>query len=136
MELGKNLIGSSTRKAQEKNLIIVGDKASGKSLLFNNILLNYSQKETYTPTCGINYSYMRYQPSSSKKLILNVFEFGGGLSNLDLIKTILNESNIMNTIFILNLDFSKGNKLLFSLKEFMKKLTNILKEICENDFRK
>jgi hypothetical protein len=133
LELGKNLIGSSTRKAQEKNLIIVGDKGSGKSVLFNNILLNYSQKETYTPTCGINYSYMRYQPSSSKKLILNVFEVGGGLSNLDLIKTILNESNIMNTIFILNLDFSKGNKLLFSLKEFMKKLTNILKEICENN---
>jgi hypothetical protein len=134
VELGISLLkNSSTRRTQEKNLIIVGEKASGKSVLFNNILLNSSMKETYTPTCGINYSYMRYQPSSSKKLILNVYELGGGLSNFDLIKTILNNDNITNSVIIINLDLSIGNKTLLSLKEYLKKLTQILKESCSND---
>jgi GTPase SAR1 family protein len=135
LELGKNLVKTSIKKIEEKNLIILGDKSSGKTSLFNNILLNFTQKETYTPTCGINYSFIRYQPNSNKKLIMNVYEIGGGISNVNLVKTILNEKNfnLKNSIFVINLDFSRPSTILLSLREYLKQLLSILKEVYNSE---
>jgi GTPase SAR1 family protein len=134
LDLAKNLVKTSLKKTEEKNLIILGEKSSGKTSLFNNILLNFTQKETYTPTCGINYSFIRYQPNSNKKLIMNVYEIGGGNGNIGLVKTILNEKNLKNTIFVLNLDFSRPASILQSLREYLKQLGSILKDLFNSEY--
>jgi hypothetical protein len=130
LEIGKNL--AKNKKHDEKNLIIIGDKSSGKSNLFNNVLMSMSQKDSYTATCGINYGFMRYQPSTNKKFILNIYEIGGGISNLSLIKSILNSKNLNNTSILLNLDLSKGNSILKSFKNYLKELNLILKELNQD----
>ena len=79
LDLGKNLVRTSNKRIEEKNLIIIGNKASGKSSVFNVFMQSSAQKESYTPSCGINYGFIRYQPSSSKKIILNVYEIGGDI---------------------------------------------------------
>lgn len=132
IDLSKNLAKNSFKKIEEKNLIILGDKTSGKSSIFN-IFFNVSQKESYNPTCGVNYSYMRYQPSVNKKFILNLYEIGGGIKNLNLIKTIINEKNVKNNIYIITLDFSKPNLILDSLKQYLKELSQIIKESASQE---
>jgi GTPase SAR1 family protein len=132
-ELAKNLVKTSQKKIEEKNLIIIGDKGSGKTNLFNTFLQSTSAKSTYTPTCGINYSYMRYQPSSTKKLILNLYEIGGGLNEINLIRTILTDKNLRNTIIVINIDLSKPREILNCLKNYLKQLNAIIKEIADQD---
>lgn len=132
-ELAKNMVNTSQKKIEEKNLIILGDKCSGKSVLFNTITQNSSSKSNYIPTCGINYSYMRYQPSSTKKLLLNIYEIGGGINNLNLIKTVLNDKNLRNTIILINLDLARPREILTSLKNYLKELKTIIKEIAEHE---
>jgi len=132
-DLAKNFVNTSQKKIEEKNLIILGDKCSGKSVLFNTITQNSSSKSNYIPTCGINYSYMRYQPSTTKKLLLNIYEIGGGINNINLIKTVLNDKNLRNTIFLINLDLSRPREILILLKNYLKELKSIIKEIAEHE---
>jgi GTPase SAR1 family protein len=133
LELGKNMIKTSFKKTDEKILILIGNRSSGKTTILNTILQSNLQKENYTPTCGINYNFMRYQPNNNKKYILNLYEIGGGLENINLIRTIISDKNIKNTIFVLSLDFSQPNKILKSLKDYLKELATIIKEIIEEE---
>ncbi len=132
LHLAKNMVNISHKKIEEKNLIIIGDKASGKTTIFNNIIGISSQKENYSTTSGINFNYLRQQ-SGQKKTILNVYEIGGGSSNLEVIKTIINNNNIRDTFFIICLDFSRPCIVLESLKSFLFDVNNIIKEIISND---
>jgi hypothetical protein len=78
---------------------------------------------------------MRYQKSKNKssKKIVNIYEIGNGIENLNLIKTIINNKNIENTIFFLILDFADPQNILNEIFKFMKELKNILTESIEND---
>jgi GTPase SAR1 family protein len=131
LDLSKNIMRTNMKKTEEKNLIILGEKGSGKTSIFN-CLTNTTNKDTYIPTCGINYSYMRYTPGN-KKFILNIYEIGGGIKNLELVKTIINEKNLQSTQFILCLDFANPKSILDSFKEYIRELHNILKSICNQE---
>ncbi len=133
LDLGRNLIRTSYKKVEEKNLIILGDKATGKTTLFNTILQSSSHKDSYTPTCGVNYSYMRYQPSTSKKFVLNIYEIGGGIKNVSLLKAILSQINIQNTIFLLVVDFSQPENILKSLKFYIKEINSMIRELFDQE---
>lgn len=132
LTFAKGMISISNNKQEEKNLIIIGDKGSGKSTIFNNILNINSHKENYNPTSGINFNFLRQQ-NSQKKFLLNLYEIGGGLDNMDLIRTIINEENFSNTFFIFVLDFKKPENVLKSFKDFVIKLSKILKEIFSQE---
>lgn len=54
LDHGKSMTSITGVKIEEKNLIIVGDKASGKSTIFNNMLQSSSSKDSYNPTSGIS----------------------------------------------------------------------------------
>jgi len=131
-KFSKNMIINTNRKVEEKNLIIIGDKGSGKTTVFNNIFTSSSTKEIYSPTCGINYNFIRFQ-ASSRKYLLNIYEIGGGIKNIALLKTILNEKNIFDTFIILTLDFSRIENCLNSLKQYLIGLITIIKEIANMD---
>jgi len=132
LHFAKNMVTISQKKTEEKNLIILGDKGAGKTTVLNNLIGITSQKENYSATSGINFNYIRQQ-SGQRKTILNVYEIGGGPSNLELIKTIINKNNFRNTFFVLVLDFSKPRSVLDSLKTFLFDLNNAVKELVSND---
>lgn len=132
LHFAKNMVTIAQKKAEEKTLIILGDKAAGKTTIFNNLIGISSQKDNYSPTSGINFNYIRQQ-LGQRKTILNIYEIGGGPNNLELIKTIVNKNNFRNTFFILVLDFSKPQNILDSLKSFLFDLNNFIKELVAND---
>lgn len=127
----KSLITSNTNSFS-KNLIIFGSKHSGKTSIFNSLSSSSpSSSNEYISTFGINYGFMRYQQSSSKKQILNIYEIGGGIENLNLIKTIISSDTILNTLFFLVLDFEKPGLIIDNFLAFIKDLESILKEQIE-----
>jgi ATPase subunit of ABC transporter with duplicated ATPase domains len=128
LNFAKSLISVSQRKQEEKNLIILGDKASGKSTIMNNIIGTNNNKENYNPSSGISFNYLR-QTIGQRKILLNLYEIGGGIDNIELIRTIINEDNYINTIFILCLDFNKPENVLKSFKNYIIELKRILKEL-------
>ena len=68
----KVLVTSGTSNTS-KNLILLGSKKSGKTSIFTTLTSNNaSLNNDYTPTFGINYGFMRYQHSTSKKQIINI----------------------------------------------------------------
>jgi hypothetical protein len=78
---------------------------------------------------------MRYQKSKNKssKKIVNIYEIGNGIENLTLIKTIINNKNIENTIFFLLFDFADPQNIITQIFKFLKELKNILTETIENE---
>lgn len=128
LNFAKSMVSVSQRKQEEKNLIIFGDKASGKSTIINNILGTSNIKENYNPTSGISFNYIR-QSIGQRKILLNIYEIGGGLDNIELIRTIINEDNYSNTTFILCLDFNKPENVLKSFKNYTIELNRILKDL-------
>ena len=137
LEQGKKMLISSDPSSIEniKNLIIIGPKSSGKSTIFNFLSTGEASSNNFIPTSGINYGFMRYQKSKNKssKKIVNIYEIGNGIENLNLIKTIINNKNIENTIFFLIFDFADPQNILNEIFKFMKELKNILTESIEND---
>ena len=137
LEQGKKMLISSDPSSIEniKNLIIIGPKSSGKSTIFNFLSTGEASSNNFIPTSGINYGFMRYQKSKNKssKKIVNIYEIGNGIENLNLIKTIINNKNIENTIFFLIFDFADPQNILSEIFKFMKELKNILTESIEND---
>ena len=65
-------------------------------ILHPNAQASSQDMQDYKPTSGINYNYIRYQPGS-KKLLYNIYEIGGGIVNVNLIKSIINEKSIKAT---------------------------------------
>lgn len=126
LNFSKSMVSVSYRKQEEKNFIIIGDKGSGKSTIMNNIIGSNSNKENYSPTSGISFNYLRQQVGQ-KKILLNLYEIGGGIDNIELIKTIINEDNYFNTYFLISLDFNKPENLLNSFKNYIIELNRILK---------
>lgn len=127
----KSLITSNTNNFS-KNLIIFGPRHSGKTSIFNSLSSSSPSSNTeYVSTFGINYGFMRYQQSSSKKQILNIYEIGGGIENLSLIKTIISSDTILNTLFFLVLDFEKPKLVVDNFLSFINELESILKEQIE-----
>jgi hypothetical protein len=122
----------SQKKQEEKNIIILGDKASGKSTILNNIIGTNNNKENYSPTSGISFNYLRQQ-IGQRKILLNLYEIGGGIDNIELIKTLINEENFSNTIFILILDFNNPENVLKSLKNYIIELNTIIKNLFSQD---
>jgi hypothetical protein len=137
LEQGKKMLISSDPSSIEniKNLIIIGPKSSGKSTIFNFLSTGEASSNNFIPTSGINYGFMRYQKSKNKssKKIVNIYEIGNGIENLNLLKTIINNKNIENTIFFLIFDFADPQNILNEIFKFMKELKNILTESIEND---
>ena len=91
-----------------KNIIIIGPKGSGKSSIFSLLTSGSPNNYTDNGTCGINFGFMRSQNSVQKKVI-NVYEIGSDIENLNLIKTILNNDNFESTIILITLDFENPN---------------------------
>ena len=82
LNFAKSMISVSQRKQEEKNLIILGDKASGKSTIMNNIIGTNNNKESYNPSSGISFNYLR-QSIGQRKILLNLYEIGGGIDNIE-----------------------------------------------------
>ena len=129
----KVLVTSGTSNTS-KNLILLGSKKSGKTSIFTTLTSNNaSLNNDYTPTFGINYGFMRYQHSTSKKQIINIYEIGGGIENLSLLKTIINTQSISNTLIFLVLDFEKPDSVLEHFLSFIKQLKDLLTDIIDKD---
>ncbi len=84
--------------------------------------------QSYKPTSGINFSYIRYQPGT-KKTLYNLYEIGGGLVNSNLLKCVINEKTLQNTVFVITLDLSKPFKILHNLKSFLATIRKIINEV-------
>lgn len=147
----------------EKNVIFIGDKASGKTTIFNSLFNTSKEKFNttsnsnnenlqYNQTCGINYNYYKGSIKEiNKKVIINGYEIGGGISNANLLSTILNkqisiknsnnnndnnndnltdtilEIDILNKLLIvLVFDLSQPYNFINSLKSFTKSISNTL----------
>ena len=129
----KVLITSGTSNIA-KTLILLGSKKSGKTSIFNTLTSNnLSSNNDYNPTFGINYGFMRYQHSTSKKQIINIYEIGGGIENLSLLKTIINTQTLSNTLLFLVLDFEKPDSVLETFFSFTKQLKGLLTDIIDKD---
>lgn len=111
-----------------KNLIILGTKNSGKSTIFSLLTSGSTTNFSDNGTCGINYGFMRSTNPGSKK-VLNIYEIGGGIENILLIRTIINNSNIESTIFLIVIDFAKPESELKTLLSF---INNLRKIICHD----
>ena len=134
LEQGRKVLITSATSNISKNLILLGSKKSGKTSIFTTLTSNNpSSNSDYTPTFGINYGFMRYQHSTSKKQIINIYEIGGGIENLSLIKIIINSQSISNTLIFLVLDFEKPDSLLEHFLSFIKQLKDILTDIIDKD---
>ena len=134
LEQGRKVLITSATSNISKNLILLGSKKSGKTSIFTTLTSNNpSSNSDYTPTFGINYGFMRYQHSTSKKQIINIYEIGGGIENLSLLKTIINSQSISNTLIFLVLDFEKPDSLLEHFLSFIKQLKDILTDIIDKD---
>ena len=137
LEQGKKMLISSDPTSIEniKNLIIIGPKSSGKTTIFNFLSTGESNTNEFISTSGINFGFMRYQKSKNKssKKIVNIYEIGNGIENLTLIKTIINNKNIENTIFFLLFDFADPQNIITQIFKFLKELKNILTETIENE---
>ena len=134
LEQGRKVLITSGTSNISKNLILLGSKKSGKTSIFTTLTSNNpSSNSDYTPTFGINYGFMRYQHSTSKKQIINIYEIGGGIENLSLIKIIINSQSISNTLIFLVLDFEKPDSLLENFISFIKQLKDILTDIIDKD---
>jgi Fe-S cluster assembly ATPase SufC len=130
LSFSKNMLKTTQRRVDEKHLIILGNNGSGKTTLFNNII--GAPSDEIRQTCGVYYNFIRYQ-GSSRKTILNLYEIGGGINNVQLVKTIINNKNLNNAIFILTMDFSKPETILSSIKDYVRELLQIIKEIAEQE---
>ena len=137
LEQGKKMLISSDPTSIEniKNLIIIGPKSSGKTKIFNFLSTGEANTNEFISTSGINFGFMRYQKSKNKssKKIVNIYEIGNGIENLTLIKTIINNKNIENTIFFLLFDFADPQNIITQIFKFLKELKNILTETIENE---
>ena len=141
LEYAKQSSFASTPLFPAKNLIIVGSKHSGKSCLFNLLSSNIENSSSiinddYSPTFGINYGFMRYQQSSSNKLIINIYEIGGGIENIDLLKTLITPQNIKDTMIFIVVDFEKPETALDTFIQFNKSIRSLIELNIENEIQK
>jgi dynein light intermediate chain 2 len=83
------------------------------------------------PTTGISYNYVRQ--TDLKTTLYNLYEIGGGLSSINLVKTILNENSLKNTVFVVCLDLSKPELALNSMKNFLANLKKVVLEVVNNN---
>ena len=113
-----------------KNIIIIGPKGSGKSSIFSLLTSGSPNNYTDNGTCGINFGFMRSQNSVQKKVI-NVYEIGSDIENLNLIKTILNNDNFESTIILITLDFENPNNQLSYLLKNIFELRKIIEAIID-----
>lgn len=114
-----------------KTLIIIGTPESGKSSIFSLLTSGYAS-DSISSSNGVSYGFMRHKNKDSKR-ILNIYEIGGGINNLRLIKSVVRQTNIENLCFVLNLDLSRPVKLLENYLEFNMEIRNILKEIYDKE---
>ena len=113
-----------------KNIIIIGPKGSGKSSIFSLLTSGSPNNYTDNGTCGINFGFMRSQNSVQKKVI-NVYEIGSDIENLNFIKTILNNDNFESTIILITLDFENPNNQLSYLLKNIFELRKIIEAIID-----
>jgi GTPase SAR1 family protein len=129
LSFSKNLVKTTSKRVEEKHIIFLGNQGSGKTTLFNGLL--GAPLDDLKPTCGINFNFTR--PAGNKKTILNLYEIGGGVNNVSLVKTIVNNKNLTNCVFVICLDFSKPETILPSLKDYIASLGGIIKDLAEQD---
>jgi hypothetical protein len=113
-----------------KNLIIIGPKSSGKSVIFSLLTTGSPNNYSYSGTCGINFGFMRAQNSTQKK-VMNIYEIGSDIENLSTIKTILNNDNFESTILFIVLDFENPNSQITYLLKYIAKLRDIISKIID-----
>lgn len=108
----------------EQNIIILGDEKSGKSLLFNSIFNIKKEKDidSYSQTCGITYSSLTKTISLYKKQVLNGYEIGGGIENINLIDCILNKGLLENMVIIVVFDLDRPYRFLRIYNEVISQL--------------
>lgn len=121
IEYSSNLV-KQTKQIDEKNFIFIGDNKSGKTTVFNLIFSNKKEKDTkYIQTCGINFNNATVSFSNlNRKILLNGYELGGNVENIQLIKNIVFENNISNTTFVLIIDLSQPEIMLNIINQTLK----------------
>ena len=133
--LSKQNISSSV---DEYNIIILGSEKSGKSTIFN--MLFNSKKDNnldvYSQTCGINFTFLNKEISSYSKKLVNGYEIGGGIENINLIESFITEESILKTKFLITFDLSSPYLFLSFLKEILDKINEILSKKCTDEFLK
>lgn len=118
---------SKSQFHDEQNIVILGDEKSGKSFLFNSIFNIKKEKdiESYSQTCGITYSSLTKTISLYKKQVLNGYEIGGGIENINLIDCILNKGSLENIVIIVVFDLDRPYKFLRIYNEVISQLGDI-----------
>jgi len=101
-------------------------------ILHPNAHASKDELQNSTPTSGINYNYVRFQPSS-KIILHNIYEIGGGIININLIKSIINEKSLKNTVFLICLDLKKQSRILSSLKAFLTAIRKVIGELTNEN---
>jgi hypothetical protein len=79
---------------------------------------------------------MRYQQSSSNKLIINIYEIGGGIENIDLLKTLITPQNIKETMIFIVVDFEKPEIALDTIIQYNKSIRSLIELNIENEIQK
>lgn len=127
LEYSSNLV-KQTKQLDEKNFIFIGDNKSGKTTIFNLIFSNKKDKDNkYTQTCGINFNNASVSFSNiNRKILLNGYELGGNIENIQLIKNIVFENNILNTTFVLIIDLNQPENVLKILDQSIKTINGSL----------
>ncbi|RMZ93451.1 cytoplasmic dynein 2 light intermediate chain 1-like [Brachionus plicatilis] len=121
-------ISDKGETSEEKNLIFVGSRESGKS----SIILNYTDRsnETSKPTIALDYTFCRKAKSGSSVLknVGHIFELGEGTFLLKLIDVVVNPENILNTSVIITVDLSKLSEMWITLETVIAYLKARIKE--------
>ena len=106
-----------TAGVNDKTLIVLGEKKSGKSSLIT-AFLNESSREESKTTAALEFRFGRKIAGSSKEVV-NIYELGGGRLMSNLISAPLTGDNIVNCICMIVLDLSKPGLVLDSLEYWL-----------------
>ena len=132
-----NILEAATKLVQldlsletAKNIIVIGERKSGKTSIFNILRSQATDHGSYSQTVGINYSYEKFAVGSKVKL-RNFYEIGGGKDNLTILRSIINSDNLENSLFFVVVDGIQPNNLFGRLTDLLNVLENEIKKATD-----
>lgn len=119
--VGSQLI-SIAASINHKNLVVVGEKKSGKTSLISSFI-GEPAKDDVKSTAALEFKFGRKEVNN-KKEICNIYELGGGRLLENLVSAPLSKESISKAIAVIAIDLSRPGIALDSLSFWM----NVLRE--------